>query len=298
MFIAPVANAASLSLGIYPPVIQIDTVPPASIKTPITIQNLGEETVELKAIFKPFKAKDTENGEVEYINDSPFIFQRMQLFDDLKVIDGLTLAPSQQKTLDFHIGIPKDEPAQDYYFSILFVSKDNILSNSNNSSAVGGIGTNVLLSIGPKGKAKGTIEEFSAPFFVEKGPVPFTVRVKNSGDFVFAPAGKILIKNLFGQTIGKVDLLPVNILSNSIRSIPDSKLDAKRYTLNATKAFWGESFLLGPYTATLNLSLSDQGPQFTRTAYFFAFPIQGVIGFFLALIIIFFIRARVKKQLE
>ncbi len=292
------ADAAKVSLGIFPPIIKIETMPPASIDTPITVQNLGEETVEVKAVFKPFRAKDTENGEVEYSDDYPFIFQKMQILDGLKAVDTLTLAPSQEKTLTFHIGIPKDELARDYYFSIVFVSKEIATTQGNNSNAVAGIGTNVLLSIEPKGKAKGLIEEFSAPFFLEKGPVPFTVRVKNDGENVIEPKGFILIKNVFGQTIGKVELLPVNILAGSIRAIPDSKLDARRYTLNATKAFWEEKFLLGPYTATLTLSLSDQGPQLSRSIYFFAFPLQGIIGLFVALILILIIRNRIKKQLE
>ena len=60
-------EASALSLGIYPPVIQIETIPPSLIKTPITIENLGEETVSLQILLKPFKASEKENGEISYL---------------------------------------------------------------------------------------------------------------------------------------------------------------------------------------------------------------------------------------
>lgn len=309
----PIAGAAGLSLGVSPPILQIEAMPPASVKAPVTIQNLGEETVDLKILLKPFTAGETENGEVSYIQDgqslpgaNPLIFENMQIFDGDHSVNSVSLAPTQSKTLTFHIGVPKDEPFSDYYFSITFLSQNITNNNTNFSEGQAGISTNVLLSVGPKGKAKGEIEEFSSPLFLEKGPVPFTLRVKNTGGHFFAPTGSILIKNVFGQTVGKVDLLPVNILAGSIRAIPDS-LQAPNATLSAnTKykmlntryphAFWPEGFLLGPYTAALTMALSSEGPILTQTVNFVAIPLQAIIGLIIAVIFVLIIRNRLKKQ--
>lgn len=304
-------SAAGLSLGVSPPILQIDALPPASINTPITIQNFTDANVTFDIIFKPFTASKKENGQVEYLpkQDLP-IFEKMQILDNEHSIKTLTLGPSQSKTLNLHIGIPKDEPPKDYYFSIVFIANpelsDSELVEGNLAKTAGGIATNVLLSIGPKGKAQGLIEEFSAPLFLEKGPVPFTVRVKNTAEHTIAPTGEILIVNMFGQIVGKVELAPVNILARTIRAIPDlqaeeatpsATLNSELSTLNSIRAFWQESFLLGPYSATLTLSLSDEGPKFSRTIRFFALPIQAFLGIVLALLIVFFIRARLKAHL-
>ncbi len=323
------AEASALSIGIYPPILQIEATPPASIKAPITIENLGDATLRLSIVFKPFTAAPSEDGQVKYLEESqglsgpdPLIFQRMQILDNDRSVKIVTLAPKQQKQLTLHIGIPQDEPASDYYFSIIFATS-NVASDlpdqpdqTNLTTAAGAIATNVLLSIGPKGAAKGSIEEFSAPLFLEKGPVPFTLRVRNSGGHVIAPRGSIVIKNMFGQTVGKVDLLPVNILSSTIRAIPDS-LESPDSTPSAntkypstlssgpkgqilnTKyptTFWHESFLLGPYTASLKLSLSDEGPVFTRSIRFFALPVQAIIGLIMAILVILIIRNRLKNH--
>ncbi|MDO8460852.1 MAG: hypothetical protein Q7S38_00240, partial [bacterium] len=308
------ASAAELSLGVSPPILQIIADPPASVKAPITIKNLGDEPVMLNIQFKPFTAKESENGEIKYINPSesfgenPLIFHFIQIMDNERVVETLTLAPRQEKNLTLHAGILKDELPGDYYFSIVFVRSSEELSEeglalseaegSSLAQTTGGVAINVLLSIGPD-RAQGTIEEFSAPFFAQKGPVPFTVRVKNTGKNFFTPNGTILIKNMFGQTVGKVDLLPVNILAGTVRSIPDllqspdstpsSTLLAPRSPAergevgNSPKALWHESFLLGPYTATLNLALSDKGPLFQKTIHFVGFPAEALAGLVLAL---------------
>jgi hypothetical protein len=141
--------------------------------------------------------------------------------------------------------------------------------------------------VGPFSKPQGKIEEFSTPFFVSKGPIPFTLRVKNSSDHFVTPKGNIVINNMFGQTIGKINLLSVNVLSNTVRRIPDS------LQTNPTEAIWPEKFLVGPYTATLTLALSDNGPLFTKELVFFAFPLEYLAAIILIICLIIFIAIRV-----
>ncbi len=100
---------------------------------------------------------------------------------------------------------------------------------------------------------------------------------------------------MFGQNIGKVSLLPVNILSNSQRIIPDTDFP-QRKDLKPT-ALWSEKFLIGPYTANLNLKLTDQGPVLSRSITFFAFPLTYIIAIFIIFIITVFIILRVKSKL-
>lgn len=302
------AVAGEVSLGIYPPIMQITSQPPAKIEAPLTIQNLGEEDLNLDIVFRPFTSSQKENGEVEYLSqndffpENPLFFQHVQVLLGTTPIQEVSLAPKQQKRLSLYIEIPKNEPLSDYYFSILFISKAASTDLRNQSQNIAGIGTNILLSIGPKGKPQGVIEEFSAPFILEKGPVPFTVRVKNKGEQFFVPQGKILITNIFGQTVGKVDLLPVNILAGTIRAIPDSLQAEEESTpsaiLNSPKAVWPESFLLGPYTANLILSLSEKGPILSKTIHFFAMPAKLLLGLVAALFILLLIGNRLKKRLS
>src|SRR4030042_4323213 len=62
-------SASSLSLSIYPPIIQIKAISGTKISTPIVIKNLADETLKLQIILKPFTASE-ENGEIKYFSDS------------------------------------------------------------------------------------------------------------------------------------------------------------------------------------------------------------------------------------
>ncbi|MEK7450799.1 MAG: hypothetical protein AAB662_02580, partial [Patescibacteria group bacterium] len=90
------AGAAGLSLGIYPPLIQVETIPPANVNSKITIQNLGDNPVDLEITLKPFVASKDENGQVEYIpqdqsfGEDPLILQRVQIIDGDQAIKSIT----------------------------------------------------------------------------------------------------------------------------------------------------------------------------------------------------------------
>lgn len=290
-----VSFAQNVNLGIYPPIFQIDSTPPADIKSIINLQNLSDETTFVNINIKPFRAAPSKDGQVELLDDfssfvDPLFINRVRILDDNKRVTSLTLSPKQKKTLTMEIKIPDNQPHGDYYFTVIFstIANSSILSNSTLQS--GGIATNVLLTVGPKGKTEALIQDFSTPFFVNSGPVPFNIEIYNKSDHFITPSGEIVIQNMFGQSIGKITLLPVNILSNSSRLIPDEKNQTN-------KAIWGEKFLIGPYNARLTLSLSDNGPQIQRTISFFAFPVTYLVAILILLLVTVFIILRVKTKL-
>jgi hypothetical protein len=306
------AHAQSVDLGIYPPVFQIQTVPPSSIKIPFSIQNFADSSVDLTISLKPFTAADSENGNITFLNDlssypDPSLLGRIQVLDNDTSIDTITLAPKQKKDLNLTIDVSKDEVKGEYYISLLFNSNSQSATNNNSSQATAGIASNILLSVGPFGDPKGYIEDFSAPPFIIQGPVPFTVRVKNTSDHYLTPKGDITITNMFGQSIGKVNLLSINILSDTIRRIPDSaqsdtnssayaKIKAVVDKNSHPVAVWPEKFLVGPYTATLTIALSDSGPLYKKSILFFAFPTEYLLAILIIIIIILFIALRVKQK--
>lgn len=308
-----IASAQSIDIGIYPPIFQAQVNPPADIKVPFHIQNYKDEPIELTISLKPFSASKDENGQIEFLDKpdypDPFFLERIKVLDGENEIDSITLSGKQKKDLILELLVPSNEAKGEYYFSVVFTSRLLGVTGSNLSEATESVVSNVLLTIGPLEKTEGLIQNFSSPIFVSKGPVPFEVRVKNSSDHYVTIKGDIIVKNMFNQTIGKVNLLPVNILSNTIRRVPDS-LQSNTVSDNKYKqiqsvveknkfpvAVWPEKFLLGPYTANLTLSMSDSGPVYKRTIYFFAFPLEYLLGIFAIIGMVIFIILRVRKKM-
>jgi len=310
LFNATPVAAQELSLAIDQPIITIKAIPPTIIAIPLSIQNKGDTQVTLQIQLKPFEAKG-ENGELEYTSKTLEIFENTQILDADLPVESITLNPKQQKKLNLNINVLQDTSTSDYYFSVIFTSTDSYPVKSNSSINQVGIAANVLLSVGSLEIPKTALEEFSSNIFLEKGPVPFTIRVKNAGIHFIEPKGEITIKNMFGQFIGKLDLTNVNILSSSIRAIPNdvymqelrlkANLDAKTknpYDFEHPIALWKENFLLGLYTATLNISMSDEGPIFTKTIRFFAFPFKILIVIIIIAIIVIVVNNRLKLYMN
>lgn len=288
------AEASALSLSLDPSLIEINALAPSTTTNTLSIQNKEDNLVQLQILIKSFKAK-LENGELEYLSSQDsFIAQNIRILDGGIPVEGITLGPKQQKDLTLNINIPQDTNISDYYFSIILVSTNSSPIESSSSLNQIGIASNVLLSVGAKEIPDATLEEFSSNIFFEKGPVPFTIRIKNTGTHFIKPKGEIIIKNMFGQSIGKLDLVSANVLSSSIRAIPNTANPDFQHP----KALWKENFLLGLYTATLNISLSNEGPTFIKSIRFLAFPFQLLIIIVIILIGAIIVTTKVRTHMS
>ncbi len=293
---SPKAYAQSaISLGVDPPILQINATAPALVRSKVVIINRGDSSVTLKVSFKPFIGSDREDGQIRYVNEELGVDVKL-LDDSGEAINELELSPKEEKKLTLSIDIPRDSPPSDYYFSIIFLTgKSSKGETSSSSESITGIASNVLLSIGSD-KVMGEIAQFSAPFFLEKGPVPFTVRIKNTSSHFINPKGEILIKNIFGQTIGRVDLAQVNILANSVRNIPSEAYFNEGNLPDEIAAYWPQKFILGPYKASLSIALSDTGPLFKRSVFFFAFPAKAFVAVLFGGLLLIYITIRVRSK--
>ncbi|HSX40801.1 MAG TPA: hypothetical protein VLF68_04265 [Candidatus Saccharimonadales bacterium] len=286
------AHAQGVSLAISPATVRIQASPQAQVLSPLTIENKGDQSVTLRIIFKPFKAED-ELGHITFLNpDDRYdrFFQNVQVID-LAPTQTVTLAPLEKKKLTLSIATPSDI-SEDYYFSVLFVSNSSSPTQNDTKNSVsavaGGIATNVIFSPQVDVASNLSIDEFTTSPLKQSGPVPFTLRIANQGDHATTIKGSVSLTNMFGQTIGKVDLPSTNILAKSTRRIIN---DYSKQTL-----LWNEKLIFGFYTAKLTLT-SPNGATVKKTIHFAAFPTEAIIGAILILLGILFIARRVKKHM-
>ncbi len=290
-------SAEALSLGIFPSVIEIQATPPSSPETTVAIQNFEDLPAELKIQLLPIKMTDEKNGTIEYLPDNEdslpqAIKRKIQILDNGKKINRLTLAPNETRDLTININLDKGDPAGDYYFSLVFLSEGIELSDTNASQIPAGIGTNILVSIGPKLSSSGIISEFKTKPFFSSGPVPFNLLLQNDSPHLIVPTGSITIKNLFGKKIANIKILPQYVLANSERYLVDANQVGtnEKYLSEVAKVkvanpivFWPENFLLGYYKATVAIQL-DENSTTTASTSFFAFP---TYLYFVLIILIF-----------
>src|SRR3989344_870749 len=290
LFTPKITNASGYSLSIYPTIIKIKANPPALVKTGVRIKNLSENPVELGYVLKPFVADDNNSGQVKYLLYSDYtsknfnFVKRVKIMEDNQAISKIILSPKQEKNLTLLIDIPKEGESIDYYFSLVFLTQNQDKPDSSYSRIVQGIGTNVLVSINPQGyKAK--IKDFSTSPFVSAGPIKFNVKVENMERNFINTTGYIIINNIFGQTVGKVDLAERNILAKSTARMSSKEKD---------DIIWPEMFLLGSYRAKLYVNYETY-PTLSKEIRFIAMPTKQIIILTIIGILIIFIRKRAKN---
>lgn len=291
IFLATPQKLNASSLSISPPIITIRAMPPADISAQFSISNLDKEPIELQLVLKPFRATNEKNGEIQFIEPDQLGSQMKDILGKIKIYDGniilegnLTLAPRQRKNLTLRVNIPKDYTASDLYFSIVFLTIPKRDSNLSHSLISQGIGNNILLSIGGGEKTDGEITIFDSETFFNEGVVDFDLEIVNKSNFFISPEGSITIKNILGQTVDKIKLDRVNILANSSRLLSNYKerdyrsLNGKSGNNKKPKIIWSKPFILGYYTANLEIKLSENSPtKINKSISFIAFPAKSVI---------------------
>lgn len=285
---------SAFSVSVNPPIIYVRALPPAKVETPITITNHSESPITLTISLKPF-TQAGEFGEVS-LEDTPSPIEPLvKILDEDKVIKDIKLSPNESRDLLFSLDIPNGISVQDYYFSIIFQTKHTLVPQTlqdkekkeNTVQAFSrlfpGIATNVLLSIGPW--ERGNVHaQFLSKAFYESGPVDFHVRVTNGRKSAVPIQGEILIKNLFGQSVGKIDLSSQYLLAQGSKTYP--------------RIAWEERLLIGPYRATLVLTSSNNEPLLTREMLFFAAPYRVLTGTIVFLVLLLWTISRIKKKVH
>jgi len=289
------AMAQSLSLSIYPPLLEVTIKPGKSITQVYKLANDGETDLVVGSEILPFEPED-ELGNIKLstpkTSPSPaidwFSFQNA----DLQLGQKFLLKAGQAQQVVLAIKIPSTAKEDDYYLTLLFETQPSDFNGGlSGTQAQAKIGANILLTISETGEPprKAEIIEFkvqSAKLKVIDSftPPQFVLRIKNTGRSLFKPMGTITTTGWFGQKYF-LNLLPENILIKSIREIGcENDEETKICRLKA-------KFLLGPYSAKVEFGLDKISNDYAAQVNFIALPIKlfGFV-FFIIIILVFIIK--------
>jgi len=292
------ANAQSLSLGIYPPLLEVTIKPGKSITQAYELTNSSDTDLVINSEILPFEPAD-ELGNIVIRNtgyENYFSFQNA----DLQLGQKFLLKAGQKQQIVLTIKIPNGAKEDDYYLTLLFTTQpENQIGGQGEAQAQAQIGTNILLTVSETGEPprKAEIEEFSISNIkysilnikiIDSFASPqFLLKIKNTGRSFFKPMGTITTTGWFGQKY-LLNLLPENILSASTRKIGCSPPDSPDMVGPCQIK---SKFLLGVYTAKVEFGLDKISSDYGARITFIALPIKlflvilvliifGIIGFF------------------
>ncbi|PIS39100.1 MAG: hypothetical protein COT34_00200 [Candidatus Nealsonbacteria bacterium CG08_land_8_20_14_0_20_43_11] len=194
--------------------------------------------------------------------------------------DEFTLAPGEDKFVDFYIDVPQNAEPGSHYGSVLATTRAVLGEGITGVGTAQKVGTLVLLIVSGKMEESLKVKEFSAPSFSEYGPVEFLIRFENQGTVHVRPRGFVTITNWRGKKAVDIEFPQMNVIPGAIRKIT---------------ARWDKKVLIGRYTATLIGSYgASNNPLEPAIITFWVFPWKVGAGITagVLLALFFFIKTR------
>lgn len=192
----------------------------------------------------------------------------------------LRLKPGETRSLIVSIIAPEDATPGGHYTMVLHTPKNQTMLDQSGAIIETNVGTLLYITVPGDIKEKAIVTDFSAPKFLEYGPINFKAIVNNLSDIHISPIGQITIKDMLGLTTATLDLTRTNIFPYTSREF-QNVLDKK--------------WLFGRFQATLNAGYGTTGQALIASLFFWVIPWKLVILIIATLIVILII-AKLSKQ--
>ena len=295
------AQEDSLKMTLTPPLIKNNMNPGEKWLSTIKLVNNNKEKLIVYTDLQDFRS--SPEGGVELISKeesegegskSGFLRQWMEIQEG-----PFEILPYDSVEIPFEIKVPETAEPGGHYAAILVGTKPTGEVEGSGISISSMISSLVLVNIAGDVIEEGRIREFSTSKTYYREPkVGFKLRFENTGNVHLQPQGNIVIKDMFGNEKGLIDINKNTAYGNVL---PGST--------KAWDFFWeGESgiFKMGKYNAVITIHYGEQTSEVdTRTFYFWYadFKILGIIfgsilGFVLLifLMIKFYIRKAIRQN--
>lgn len=194
----------------------------------------------------------------------------------------VTLNPYQKKKIPYTLSVPKNASAGGHFASIVINEKDK------KSQIIESIRPLFFINVQGKIQLTGFVKRFTTDkLFNYSGNIKFNTFFENTGNIEFAPFGFIIIKNIFGQVVGVV-----NVNKEKSLDLPKS---IRQYKSN----FRDNSFFdTGVYSAQLILNYGNTARVYNinkNITFYIINPIFILLLIIILISIIIYILYKTKK---
>ena len=211
-------------------------------------------------------------------------------------INEFTLKQGEQISIAIAVSIPADAPAGGLYGCVLISNIPEVTPGEGNKiqgqvGLASRLGVLFFVKVNGEVKESGNLASFnSSKLFYTNVPIKLAYTFNNDGNIYLDPQGTIVIKNIFNSTVSEIKTDPFFVLPKSKRTIAEE---------------WSSEFMLGRYTATLNLDRGYGGNIDKKTISFWVVPVPVIIITVLVVLILILIvvlekrkkNKKIKKQL-
>ena len=299
-------RAQTISLSIWPPLLEAVIQPGKAITQVFRLKNLGDDTI-IHASVVPFEPSgDFGRIAISQTASPALAYFSLQNADlDLPAIIPLKSGQTQEFVLK--IKVPETAAEADHYFAFLFSADTKGLISASGTTTLGSIAANILLTVSQTGELHPTakIEEFRpsrsnlvgprgyepsdrpsrsnlvGSFLDSFSPINFILKLKNTSSTRLKAVGQIEVKNTFNRLVATLPLREDNVLAHSSRYLQGSELSGSSEPCIS----WNPIFPLGRYTAIATITPQNTTSQISQTIHFYVLPYKALLAIISLLII-------------
>lgn len=204
----------------------------------------------------------------------------------------IRLSNNERARVPVTVRIPADAEPGGLYGSVIITTTEpgdtegSATGAAPRSAVVSRIGSLFFVTVPGEVETSGVFQSFETvppQKFFTKGPIQFQILYENTGSIHLNPYGEMRITNMFGEEVGFVELDPWFALPQSLRS---------------REVEWNREFLIGRYTATVNLNLGYDDIVESKELVFWVIPWQPIALVFVGLFLIFLLLQFIFKNFE
>lgn len=277
----PLTAFAATGLSIQPVKIDETINPGQSLTGQLLLQNASDGPVDVAVSLQDFMPNAGADS-IQFVGRTEGV---TSVRDWITVSGGqkFSLAVGEQKEIPYTINAPSNAEPGGHYGVVLFNATPK--GGATGSLKVGTqVGMIVLIAIPGNHLEKGTILDFSAPAFLQHGPVPFSIKFQNTGTVHFEPKGSIVITNLLGQKAAEVPITGQVVLPTSIKNLSFQ---------------WNPSgFSIGRYKAVASVVDGEGNTLTSQEVGFWIVPVWYVLGFVVMLVLLYMVLRFVRKHVR
>lgn len=316
------AHAAEVGLGVSKNTFDLEILPGDTYKGEIVVSNTSPEvSLPVHVQLNLWDLKE-DSEDIEFVTAEPALNATKWFKLDTT---NLIIDPDKSKELNFSITPPADASPGTYLVMMRFqaVLPEQYFENQGPRS-VPELGVIFFIKV-PLLTLEGNKADYSAEIVSIESPSKEGVslisqaranvfddavktliaKIKNTGIYYFKSSGFLEIKNAFGATVYKKEigeryLLPNRTRSLEIETLPPPPEKTGSFTSNVWNWIayqFKKNSYLGPYTATLTLSIPNEPPVVT-TANFWVIPWKFWLPNILAILAISYLFFRSRHRLR
>lgn len=256
-----------LTTTAIPPRLEVSAKPGTTIQKTIKVQNTSASTQNYTSDVEDFIV--AEDG-ITPVPITEKVTSRYGLSKWVTISPTkFTLRPNEIQVLDVLIQVPPDALPGGHYAMVLHQAgapvhkAGEILTPQGSTGVAARVGSLVYMTVEGPVNEQAFVRSFTAPSFLEFGPVTFSYKVENRSDVHIRPQSSIEVKDMFGRTMDKIKVDERNIFPFTTREFSA-----------AYEHYWG----LGRYTAQLVVPYGSHGNVTQASVSFWIIPYRLIAG--------------------